>query len=140
IVVQRDLGGVPLSIAQLTLLGNAAINACANPPLPGIAGADGVTDGTPQLYDVLTGWVEKGVAPRRIDIFSAVTTTFPVAKSRPICFAPDSARHVDGRRRVGVFWWGGGNRIPLVKPCISSRPDHAGRSIAPRVAPALEIL
>src|SRR5881409_168475 len=66
-------------------------NPNANPPLPGIAGGDGVADGTSQLYDVLTAWVEKGIAPSRIDI-----STFPVAKSRPICAYPKKATYVSG--------------------------------------------
>jgi feruloyl esterase len=73
-------------------LGNGTPNPNANPPLPGGAGASGTT----QLYDVLTGWVEQGIAPTRIDISSAVTTTFPVAKSRPICVYPKKATHVGG--------------------------------------------
>jgi feruloyl esterase len=61
-------------------------------PLPGNAAADG----TQQLYDVLTQWVEKGVAPTRIDISSAVTATFPVAKSRPICLYPMKSKYIGG--------------------------------------------
>jgi hypothetical protein len=75
---------------------NGTANANANPPLPGGAGADGVADGTSQLYDALTAWVERGVAPRRIDIYSAVTATSPVAKSRPICAYPKEATYVGG--------------------------------------------
>jgi len=75
---------------------NGTTNPNANPPLPGSAGADGVADGTSQLYDVLTAWVEKGLAPRRIEISSAVTTAFPVAKSRPICAYPKKATYVGG--------------------------------------------
>jgi len=73
-------------------LGNGTPNPNANPPLPGGVGASGTT----QLYDVLTEWVEKGRAPTRIDISSAVTTTFPVAKSRPICVYPKKATYVGG--------------------------------------------
>jgi len=69
---------------------NGTANPSANPPLPGVAGPSGTT----QLYNVLTDWVEKGIAPRRIDISSAVTTTFPVAKSRPICAYPKKATFV----------------------------------------------
>jgi len=75
---------------------NGTPNPNANPPLPGSANADGVADGTSQLYDALTAWVEKGIAPRRIDISTAVTTTFPVAKSRPICAYPKKAAYVRG--------------------------------------------
>ncbi len=77
-------------------IGNGTTNPNANPPLPGVAGGDGIADGTSQLYDVLTAWVEKGAAPRRIDISSAVTTAFPVAKSRPICAYPKKATYVSG--------------------------------------------
>jgi feruloyl esterase len=75
---------------------NGTTNPNANPPLPGAAGADGVPDGTSQLYDALTAWVERGIAPERIDIFSPVTTAFPVAKSRPICAYPKEAKYVGG--------------------------------------------
>jgi feruloyl esterase len=43
-----------------------------------------------------THWVENGVAPSRIDISSAVSTTFPVAKSRPICLYPSKAKYIGG--------------------------------------------
>jgi feruloyl esterase len=75
---------------------NGTTNPNANPPLPGAAGADGVPDGTSQLYDALTAWVERGIAPERIDISSPVTTAFPVAKSRPICAYPKEAKYVSG--------------------------------------------
>ena len=91
-------------------IGNGTPNPNANPPLPGIAGADGVADGTTQLYDVLTGWVEKGVAQRRIDIFSAVTTTFPVAKSRPICAYPKKGTYVGGDVNVASSYVCAGSR------------------------------
>jgi feruloyl esterase len=73
-------------------IGNGTSNPKANPPLPGVAGADGTT----QLYGVLTDWVEKGIAPKRIDISSAVTADFPVAKSRPLCAYPKKATYVGG--------------------------------------------
>ena len=75
---------------------NGTTNPNANPPLPGFAGADGVADGTSQLYDALTAWVEKGVAPSRIDISTVATTAFPVVKSRPICAYPKKATYVSG--------------------------------------------
>jgi feruloyl esterase len=89
---------------------NGTPNPNANPPLPGAAGADGVADGTSQLYDALTAWVEKGIAPRRIDISSAVTTTFPVAKSRPICAYPKEARYVGGDINVASSYVCAGSR------------------------------
>ncbi|HET7527015.1 MAG TPA: tannase/feruloyl esterase family alpha/beta hydrolase, partial [Burkholderiaceae bacterium] len=73
-------------------LGNGTTNPNANPPLPG----NGSADGTQQLYDVLTKWVEQAVAPTRIDISTAVTTAFPVAKSRPICLYPAKANYIGG--------------------------------------------
>jgi len=73
-------------------LGNGTTNPNANPPLPGSAAADG----TQQLYDVLTQWVENGVAPTRIDISSPVSTAFPVAKSRPICLYPMKSKFIGG--------------------------------------------
>jgi feruloyl esterase len=45
---------------------------------------------------VLTQWVEHGVAPTRIDISSAVTPAFPVAKSRPICLYPEKSKYIGG--------------------------------------------
>ena len=71
-------------------------NPNANPPLPGVAGADGVADDTSQLYDALTAWVERGIARRRIDISTAATTQFPVVKSRPICAYPKKGTYVGG--------------------------------------------
>jgi feruloyl esterase len=67
-------------------LGNGATNVNANPPLP-------THD---QLYNALTDWVEKGIAPARIDIATAATATFPVVKSRPICMYPQKATYVSG--------------------------------------------
>lgn len=81
-------------------LSNGTTNPNANPPLPGSAAADG----TQQLYDALTRWVENGVAPGRIDIASAVTTTFPVAKSRPICLYPLKARYIGGDINVAASY------------------------------------
>lgn len=75
-------------------LRNGTTNAAANPPLPRSAAAS--IGGTQQLYDALTDWVEKGLAPTRIDIASTVTTTFPVARSRPICLYPLKARYRAG--------------------------------------------
>ncbi len=69
-------------------LANGTTNPTANPPLPAGVGPSGTT----QLYDVLTAWVEKGIAPTRIDIFSQVAPT----KSRPICAYPKKATHVGG--------------------------------------------
>jgi hypothetical protein len=65
---------------------NGTTNAAANPPL---ASRD-------QLYVALTDWVEKGIAPSRIDISTAVTATNPVVKSRPICLYPQKATFVGG--------------------------------------------
>jgi feruloyl esterase len=81
-------------------LGNGTTNANANPPLPGSAAADG----TQQLYDVLTQWVEHGVAPTRIDISSAVTPAFPVAKSRPICLYPAKAKYIGGDINIAASY------------------------------------
>lgn len=72
-------------------IGNGTTNPNANPPLPGIAGGDGVADGTSQLYDALTAWVERGKAPERIDISTPDRT-----KSRPICAYPEKAEYVGG--------------------------------------------
>ncbi|TMI00173.1 MAG: tannase/feruloyl esterase family alpha/beta hydrolase [Betaproteobacteria bacterium] len=96
-------------------IGNGTTNPNANPPLPGVAGGDGIADGTSQLYDVLTAWVEKGAAPRRIDISSAVTTAFPVAKSRPICAYPKKATYVSGDINLAASYvcaGGSGRRRP----------------------------
>jgi feruloyl esterase len=71
-------------------LSNGATNANANPPLP-------THD---QLYKALTDWVEKGVAPTRIDISTTATTAFPTVKSRPICSYPQKAAYVSGDPNV----------------------------------------
>ena len=81
-------------------IGNGTPNPNANPPLPRPAGASGTT----QLYDVLTDWVERGIAPSRIDISSPVTTAFPVAKSRPICVFPRKATYVGGDVNVATSY------------------------------------
>ena len=67
-------------------IGNGTTNANANPPLP-------THD---QLYAALTDWVERGIAPTRIDISTAATTTFPVVKSRPVCAYPAKATYTGG--------------------------------------------
>lgn len=67
-------------------LSNGTTNTNANPPLP-------THD---QLYNALTDWVEKGIAPTRIDISTAATTAFPVVKSRPICPYPQKATYTSG--------------------------------------------
>jgi feruloyl esterase len=86
-------------------IGNGTTNPNANPPLPGIAGGDGVADGTSQLYDVLTAWVEKGVAPSRIDISTADKT-----KSRPICAYPKKGTFVSGDVSVASSYVCAGRR------------------------------
>jgi len=91
-------------------IGNGTTNPNANPPLPGIAGQDGVNDGTSQLYDVLTAWVERGKAPKRIDISTASTTGFPVVKSRPICAYPKKATYVSGDVNVASSYVCAGRR------------------------------
>jgi len=67
-------------------IGNGTTNVNANPPLP-------THD---QLYNALTDWVERGVAPVRIDISSTATPSFPVVKSRPICLYPAKATYTGG--------------------------------------------
>ena len=89
---------------------NGTTNPNANPPLPGGAGADGVADGTSQLYDALTAWVEKGIAPSRIDISTAATASFPVVKSRPICAYPKKAKWVAGDVNVASSYVCAGSR------------------------------
>ena len=80
-------------------IGNGTTNPNANPPLPGVAGGDGIADGTSQLYDVLTAWVEKGIAPSRIDISTADKT-----KSRPICAYPKKGTYVSGDINVATSY------------------------------------
>ena len=89
---------------------NGTTNPNANPPLPGGAGADGVADGTSQLYDALTAWVEQGIAPSRIDISTAATPAFPVVKSRPICAYPKKATYVGGDINVASSYVCAGSR------------------------------
>lgn len=66
--------------------GNGSTNREANPPLP-------THD---QLYEALTNWVENGIAPGRMDVFSEVTETSPTAKSAPICLYPQKATYSSG--------------------------------------------
>jgi hypothetical protein len=91
-------------------IGNGTTNPNANPPLPGVAGGDGVADGTSQLYDVLTAWVEKGITPSRIDISTVATTAFPVVKSRPICAYPKKGTYVSGDVNVASSYVCAGRR------------------------------
>jgi len=65
-------------------LSNGSTNSAANPPIP-------THD---QLYQALTDWVEKGIAPGRIDI--ATPPNAPAAKSRPICPYPQKATYRSG--------------------------------------------
>jgi feruloyl esterase len=60
---------------------NGTANPSANPPLPTENG----------LYDVLTGWVENGTVPGRVDIKTSDGT-----KSRPLCVYPQQATYSSG--------------------------------------------
>ena len=101
--VATQLGGIP-SIQSFYLfylvpgmahgLSNGATNVDANPPLP-------THD---QLYNTLTDWVEKGIAPGRIDVSTAVTTAFPVVKSRPLCVYPLKGTYVSGDPNVAASY------------------------------------
>jgi feruloyl esterase len=73
---------------------NGTTNAAANPPLP-------TRD---QLYAALTDWVEKGIAPTRIEATIAAGPTNPVAKSRPICPYPQKATYVSGDVNVSASY------------------------------------
>lgn len=93
--VAAQMGGIPAiqSFYRFYLIpgmshgfGNGTTNAAANPPLP-------TRD---QLYAALTDWVEKGIAPTRIEANTAVTATNPVAKTRPICPYPQKATYAGG--------------------------------------------
>jgi feruloyl esterase len=54
--------------------------------------------------------VERGKAPKRIDIFTAATTAFPVVKSRPICVYPEKAEYVSGDLNVASSYVCSGQR------------------------------
>lgn len=69
---------------------NGSANANANPPLPTNA----------QLYASLTNWVEKGIAPERLEMISAITPLDPVAKTYPLCLYPKKAVFVSGNPKV----------------------------------------
>ena len=73
---------------------NGTANLNANPPLPTNA----------QLYAALTDWIEKGVAPGRLDISTVVTAATPVQKSRPICLYPQKATYVSGDANVAASY------------------------------------
>jgi len=75
-------------------IGNGATNVNANPPLP-------THD---QLYNAVTDWVEKGIAPVRIDISTTATTQFPVVKSRPICAYPQKATYTSGNPELAASY------------------------------------
>ncbi len=82
-------------------LGNGSSNTSANPPLP--AGAVAAT-GYSQLYGVLTDWVEKGIAPNRLEIASPITTTFPTANTAPLCLYPLKATYTSGDPNVSASY------------------------------------
>jgi feruloyl esterase len=69
---------------------NGSANRSAIPPLPTNA----------QLYQALTDWVEKGIAPDRLEIASAVTAQEPVAKTYPLCSYPKKAVFTAGDPKV----------------------------------------
>ena len=85
-------------------LSNGVTKRSANPPLPTHA----------QLYKALTDWVEKGIAPARIDIFSMQTAAFPEVKSRPICPYPQTATYHSGDPNTTTSY-----------TCSSSQRTHA---------------
>lgn len=50
-----------------------------------------------QLYQLLTDWVEKGVAPAsRLDVSSTASASFPTVVSRPICLYPLKPTYTNG--------------------------------------------
>lgn len=50
-----------------------------------------------QLYQMLTDWVERGIAPpARLDLSSPTSTAFPTAVSRPICLFPLKPTYTGG--------------------------------------------
>jgi feruloyl esterase len=68
---------------------NGSANPSASPPLPDNA----------QLYAMLTDWVEKGIAPGRMDLTASGSRT-----SRPICVYPAKAVYVSGDpERAGSY-------------------------------------
>ncbi|MEO8938571.1 MAG: tannase/feruloyl esterase family alpha/beta hydrolase [Burkholderiaceae bacterium] len=82
-------------------LGNGSSNTAANPPLP--AGALAPTGGS-QLYGVLTEWVEKGIAPTRLEIASPITTSRPTANTAPLCLYPLKANYTTGDPNVSASY------------------------------------
>lgn len=66
-------------------LSNGTFNRSASPPMPTHA----------QLYEALTAWVERGVAPGRIDIHAAATREAR-GMSQPICPYPQRAVYQSG--------------------------------------------
>jgi hypothetical protein len=54
-----------------------------------------------QLYQMLTDWVEKGVAPpARVDLSSTPSTAFPSAVSRPMCLYPLKVTYKSGDAKL----------------------------------------
>ncbi|GAA0512309.1 MULTISPECIES: tannase/feruloyl esterase family alpha/beta hydrolase [Pigmentiphaga] len=69
---------------------NGSPNADAAPPLP-------TND---QLYRALTDWVEKGIAPARLEISSKASAEGSPPKTWPLCLYPQQARYVSGNPLV----------------------------------------
>ena len=63
---------------------NGTSNPSANPPI----------FTREQLYKLLVNWVEKGIAPGRVELESPAAT--PVRRAQPVCPYPQKARYVSG--------------------------------------------
>lgn len=71
---------------------NGTSNPNATPPMPTQA----------QMYQLAVDWVEKGIAPDRVDISTPPNVTS--ARSMPICVYPKKITHVSGDPRVAASY------------------------------------
>jgi hypothetical protein len=95
--VIKKMGGVAdvQSFYKLYLvpgIGHASINGTANPD------ANPPSVGTMQFYELMVSWVEKGIAPGRVEIESPAGSSGRI--SQPICPYPQKATYKKGDPRV----------------------------------------
>lgn len=82
-------------------LGNGSFNSATHPPLPARVAA--LTGGS-QLGGTLTHWVEKGIAPTRIEIARPITPPRPTANTAPLCRYPLKTAYTSGDPKVSASY------------------------------------